>query len=90
MDQCKCVASGFLANGGILGICHVKVNLKREFVYSFASLASGMGFNGQKDQVNNPGKRLRGRFVRILGRRVTKSGPDGQNLHIFHRKMAHQ
>ncbi|MDX7019463.1 hypothetical protein SJ059_34130, partial [Klebsiella aerogenes] len=35
MDQCKCVASGFLANGGILGICHVKVNLKREFCIFF-------------------------------------------------------
>ncbi|WP_222928957.1 hypothetical protein, partial [Enterobacter hormaechei] len=59
-------------------------------VYSFASLASGMGFSGQKDQVNHSGKRLRGRFVRILGRWMTKSGPDGQNLHIFHRKMAYQ
>jgi len=35
MDQCKCVASGFLANGGILGIWWVKVNLKRIFCLLF-------------------------------------------------------
>ncbi|HGA2726405.1 TPA: hypothetical protein ACIR07_002470 [Enterobacter hormaechei] len=49
-----------------------------------------MEFNDQKDQVNHSGKRLRGRFVRILGRCATKSGPDGQNLHKFHIKMAQQ
>jgi hypothetical protein len=35
MDQCKCVASGFLANGGILEIWWVKVNLKPIFCLVF-------------------------------------------------------
>jgi hypothetical protein len=35
MNQCKFVASGFLANGGILDIQRVKVNLKRIFCLFF-------------------------------------------------------
>jgi hypothetical protein len=61
MNQCKCVASGFLANGGILEIWRVKVNLKRIFCLSFASLAR-VKLKRQKDQVNHCGKRLRARF----------------------------
>jgi hypothetical protein len=61
MDQCKCVASGFLANGGILEIWWVKVNLKRIFCLVFCNLAR-VKLKRQKDQVNHCGKRLRAGF----------------------------
>jgi hypothetical protein len=50
MNQCKCVASGFLANGGILERCRVKVNLKDIF-YLFQ--AWRVKLKRQKDQVNH-------------------------------------
>jgi hypothetical protein len=62
MDQCKCVASGFLANGGILEIWWVKVNLKRIFCLVFCKPGEGMRLKRQKDQVNHCGKRLRAGF----------------------------
>ncbi|WP_316383239.1 hypothetical protein [Enterobacter mori] len=57
------------------------------FVYSFASLAAGMRFNGQKDQANHSGKRLRGKFNGNFVRGAIKSGPYGQNLQLCNAKQ---
>ena len=46
-----------------------------------------MRFNGQKDQANHSGKRLRGKFNGNFVRGAIKSGPYGQNLQLCNVKQ---
>jgi len=45
-----------------------------------------MRFNGQKDQANHSGKRLRVKFNGNFVRGAIKSGPYGQNLQLRNAK----
>ncbi|HFW3095531.1 TPA: hypothetical protein ACIBE0_003875, partial [Salmonella enterica subsp. enterica serovar Muenchen] len=50
---------GFLANGGILKLSRIKVNLKRVFLCYFAHYKEVILFKRQKDQLSDDRKRLR-------------------------------